>query len=155
MAHEDSRERSADPAAWLHEVEDVGDAAPGTWSPPQVLGLALRYAYGVEALRHVGREGEWGAANDNAEDILFLRDQLAEWLELADEDAFEDLADELDAEVPLPSETDQRLEELYREDSSVRRFIDAEYARFREDLMPERTATWWWLDAELYGRQIH
>lgn len=144
------------PADWLDHADEPDNDDPRTWTPPQVLGLAMRYAYGVEALRHEGGPGNgWDEAADAAEDVLFVRDRLAAWLEVAGEEGFEELVDEAGIEVPEPFETDDRLSELYRDDKRVRAFIDDEYRRFRDEIAPARADRWWWLDAELYGHGIH
>lgn len=135
-------------------VEPEGDD-PAQWSPPEVAGLVLFVAYGVEALQHLGAPG-WSDAADLAEDLLFNRDRLQDWLDMmGGEDALEDLMIGDLAEVMLPSEADERLAELYRENSRVREHLHHEYRQFRDDLQPPRHHRWWWLDADLYGQQIH
>lgn len=140
---------------WLREATEPESDDPRAWTPPQVLGLALRYAYGVEALQHQGLGNGWDEAAEAAEDVLFVRDRLAAWLELAGEEGFAELVDEAGVEIPEPFETDDRLSELYRENKRVRAFIDDEYRWFRDEIAPPRSDRWWWLDAELYGHGIH
>lgn len=143
------------PADWLRDAAEPDSDDPRQWTPPQVLGLALRYAYGIEALQHQTLGDGWDESADAAEDVLFVRDLLAAWLALGDDEAFLDLAESLQAEVPDPADSDERLAELYRENKTVRAFIDAEYRNFRDDIAPARASRWWWLDAELYGHGIH
>ena len=98
---------------------------------------------------------EWQVAAEVMEEILFIRDLLAEWLDRFGEEALEEvLPDEL-ADLPFPEEVDERLATLYRENADVRQHLDEEYKRFRDDIAPPRDHVWWWLDAELYSKQIH
>lgn len=138
----------------LNEACEPDSDDPAEWTPPEVLGLLLMYAYGVEALTKRGQPG-WVDLVHLCDDILFNRDMLQDWLDRFGEIALEDLVDAEAPDLPLAGETDLRLEELYMQDGDVRAFLEGEYAQFRNEIEPPRRHRWWWLDAELFGRQIH
>ncbi len=140
-------------AGW-QSFEAPSDDDPGKWTPPEVTALVLQYGFAVEALPNRDNP-EWSSSAEIIDDILFTRDLLQEWLDRFEEDALDEiLPDEL-ADIPFPSESDQRLEDLYRENRRVREILDGDYVRFRDDVQPDRRNRWWWLDAELFGQRIH
>lgn len=156
MSEETSPDDAVSPTvlAILEEAAEPESEDPRTWEPPQVLALAVRYAFAVEALPKRSLP-EWDEASAMAEEILFLRDLIEEWLCVFGEEALEDLLVGDFNEIALPSEADERLEQLYLTDPGVRDYLHQEYNRFRSAIEPPRSARWWWLDAELYGKQVH
>lgn len=138
----------------LRDAREPESDDPAEWTPPEVLGLVLMYAYGVEALTKRGQPG-WSDLAYLCDDTLFNRDLLEAWLERFGEDAMETLIEAEAPDLPLPSETDLVLERLYVQNGEVRAFLEREYAQFRDEVDPPREHRWWWFDAELYGRRIH
>ena len=138
----------------LADAREPESDDPRKWTPPEVVGLALMYAYGIEVLTHL-HHPQWREMRYLAEDLLFNRDLLQDWIDLHGPDALEYLIETELPDLPLVEESDERLQELYVEAGDVRQFLDTEYKQFRDDVDPPREHRWWWLDAELYGRQIH
>lgn len=142
------------PSKLLLSAQEPESDDPTQWTPPEVLGLALMYAYGVEALPQQGQAG-WTEAHHLCDDLLFNRDRLQDWLDLYGEDAIERLIKTEAPHLPLPSQSDARLALLYCEDISARTAIDREYTSFRDEIAPPRHHRWWWLDAERLERGVH
>jgi len=92
----------------LQDLQEPESEDPKQWTPPELAGLALMYGYGVDALLRMDRPG-WAEQAHLSHDILFNRDMLQEWLDLFDDEAFEEIIETEAADIPLPYETDQDL----------------------------------------------
>jgi len=127
---------------------------PEEWRISEVLALYIRYAYSVETLPHL-ESPQWEFARDLVEETLFVRDLLEDWIEIYSLDSLHLLSKEYSLNLPPLSELDDRLFDLYANNTFVRSFLDEEYRLFREEVEPPDRYRWWWFDRLLLGKQVH